>query len=343
MKPSKNGLTFTKKIKEGGLPGMYDVKKIWNPTWFQGNRKQSGYFEGWYFKVVSHEGKQSWAFIPGISLSKGDDHSFVQVINGKTGNSWYYRFPLDAFSYSKEGFHVQIANNNFSSKHMTLDLDSDQGRFQGNFSFSGNHVYRTKLHRPGIMGWYRYVPFMECYHGVVSLDHHVEGKLQTGDQMISFSGGKGYIEKDWGSSMPKAWLWMQSNHFNSHGTSFMLSVARIPWIGNAFTGFLGFFLFQGKRYDFATYTGAKLNMKIEESGSVQISITGKNFHLSVSSQQGKAGSLKAPVSGNMQRVIHESIDATIHIQLVDAKGNTLFTGTGANAGLELVGDHQLLL
>jgi hypothetical protein len=57
----------------------------------------------------------------------------------------------------------------------------------------------------------------------------------------------------------------------------MLSVARIPWIGNAFTGFLGFFLFQGKRYDFATYTGAKLNLKIEESGSVHISITGKNF------------------------------------------------------------------
>jgi hypothetical protein len=133
MKPSKNGLTFTKKIKEGGLPGMYDLKKIWNPTWFQGNRKKSGYFEGWYCKVVSHEGKQSWAFIPGISLSKGDDHSFVQVINGKTGNTWYYRFPLDAFSYSKEGFHVQIANNNFSSKHMTLDLDSDQGRFQGDF------------------------------------------------------------------------------------------------------------------------------------------------------------------------------------------------------------------
>ena len=343
MKPNQNGITYTKNIKEGGIPGMYDLKKVWNPSWFQGNRKKSMYFEGWYCKVVSHDSKQSWAFIPGISLSKSDDHSFVQVINGKTGNTWYYRFPLDAFSYSKEGFHVQIANNQFSSQHMSVNLESDQGRFQGDLLFAGNHAYNANLHRPGIMGWYRYVPFMECYHGVVSLDHDVEGELKTSDQVIRFTAGKGYIEKDWGSSMPEAWLWMQSNHFNTPDTSFMLSVARIPWIGNVFTGFLGFFLFQGKRYDFATYTGAKLNLKIGESGSIQITMTGKNFSLSISAQQGKAGMLKAPVSGNMQRIIHESIDAHIRIRLDDAMGNTLFTGTGLNAGLELVGNNQLLL
>ncbi|WP_243392439.1 MULTISPECIES: tocopherol cyclase family protein [unclassified Mesotoga] len=32
--------------------------------------------------------------------------------------------------------------------------------------------------------------------------------------MIDLTGGKGYIEKDWGRSLPDAWIWMQSNNFD---------------------------------------------------------------------------------------------------------------------------------
>ncbi|MCK7537696.1 MAG: tocopherol cyclase family protein [Marinilabiliales bacterium] len=32
-------------------------------------------------------------------------------------------------------------------------------------------------------------------------------------KMADFSGGRGYIEKDWGHSFPSAYVWMQSNHF----------------------------------------------------------------------------------------------------------------------------------
>lgn len=55
---------------------------------------------------------------------------------------------------------------------------------------------------PGIMGWYAWVPTMECYHGVVSLDHAISGKLMIEDQAHDFNGGRGYIEKDWGKSFP---------------------------------------------------------------------------------------------------------------------------------------------
>ena len=48
------------------------------------------------------------------------------------------------------------------------------------------------------MGWYRFVPFMECFHGVVSLNHELEGDFLIENQVFSFDGGKGYIEKDWG-------------------------------------------------------------------------------------------------------------------------------------------------
>lgn len=72
---------------------------------------------------------------------------------------------------------------------------------------------------PGVMGPFRFAPFMECYHGVLSLDHSVDGTLEVDGERISYEGGRGYTEKDWGRSFPSAWVWVQSNDFGRTGVS----------------------------------------------------------------------------------------------------------------------------
>ncbi len=42
---------------------------------------------------------------------------------------------------------------------------------------------------PGIMGWYKYVPFMQCYHGVVSLNHELKGQLRINGSEHVFDDG----------------------------------------------------------------------------------------------------------------------------------------------------------
>jgi tocopherol cyclase len=327
----------------------YELKKIWNPSWFQGSREKKQYFEGWYFKNVSKEGDHCWSFIPGISLVGSDTHSFVQAINGTTGETWYFRYAAEDFQFSSSGFYITVGPNKFSRDGFELDIQKGENRFFGKVQNHGVSLFPATLSRPGIMGWYRYMPFMECYHGVVSLDHKLSGDLQINGKEISFEDGRGYIEKDWGSSMPKAWIWMQSNHFEQPGASFMLSVARIPWIGKTFTGFLGFFRYNGKTITFATYTGAKIR-KMEysdretwieiQSGKINLQVHGTQSELH-GKRAGK-GNLKAPVLGNMDRVIHESVDAEISVKLTAADGEILFHGKGTSAGLEMVGDMELL-
>lgn len=325
------------------LPPWYDMAKIWNPSWFQGNRKKSGYFEGWYLKSCTADGRQTMAFIPGISLADGDAHAFVQAIDGQTGKTWYFRFAPDDFSFSKHAFDVRVGDNHFSKQGMTLNLQSDTGSFKGELRFSQITPYKAGLIKPGIMGWYRYVPFMECYHGVVSLNHRVDGQLIANQEEIHFEHGKGYIEKDWGTSMPEAWIWMQTNHFENPTTSFMLSVAKIPWMGKSFTGFLGFFLHEGTRYDFATYTGAKIRRIVHKPANVKIDIVSGQLQIGITAENNLAGALKAPVAGTMERVIHESVDGHISLEVFTRQGKLLFRGTGKNAGLEIVGDQQKLL
>ena len=337
MNPDKHLLTHIKAYK---LPGLYDIKKIWNPSWFQGNRQRSNYFEGWYNKLVDASHEHAWAFIPGITLHKADKHAFVQAINGKTGQTWYLRYPLEQFRYSRKAYYAEIGRNRFSRDFMELDIDRDDAVFKGRIDFEGQVGYSATLRRPGIMGWYRYMPFMQCYHGVVSMNHKLSGRLQADGQPIDFTNGKGYIEKDWGSAMPKNWIWMQCNHFERENVSFMLSMADVPWIGKSFPGFLGFLLLDGKTYHFATYTGARISKLQKEKNEVSLSILAKGFQLNIHGRKdgvsASKGALKAPVEEGMARIIHENINARLHLTLTDRRGELLFEGTGLNAGLEIV-------
>lgn len=316
---------------------------IWHPDRFQGAGKRRRYFEGWYFKNVSEKGDNSWSFIPGISMTGKNSHAFVQAIDGTTGKTFYFRFDISQFSFLRDRFKVSIANNHFSDKGFSLDLDDGVNRFTGQLDFSDMTRYKATLRRPGIMGWYRYVPLMECYHGLVSLDHKISGNLHCNGKVIDFDNGRGYIEKDWGSSMPEAWIWMQSNHFREQGTSFMLSVARIPWIGKTFTGFLGYFHHRGKTITFATYTGAKIQIIDYDTNSVNISIKSGVFQFEITGHNQSAAPLMAPVLGEMERVIHESINAVLQVRLTNKAGEVLFEGTGINGGMEMAGDMNLLL
>ncbi len=328
------------------FPTSYGLKKIWEPARFQGSARRSNYFEGWYFKQVDDEGQKSLSLIPGISLNKSNPHAFIQVIAGHTGETHYYHYPLSSFSYARDRFALRIGKSYFSDERIELDAEEGDQQVKGELRFSAQQYFPVSLRRPGIMGWYRYVPFMECYHGVVSMDHKIAGSLRLNGHTLEFTRGKGYIEKDWGSSMPKSWIWTQCNHFDAERTSLMLSIARIPWIGSSFTGFLGFFLHRGQAYHFATYTGARVKHLEHRDNEVDICIQDKKFLLHIlgekeTSAPGK-GALKAPAAGQMERVIHESVNAKLHLVLMDKNRKILFEGSGNPAGLEMVGDTSLL-
>ena len=198
------------------------------------------------------------------------------------------------------------------------------------------------LGAPGIMGWYSFVPLMECYHGVVSLNHQLEGKLSVYGQETSFSGGKGYVEKDWGRSFPSSWIWTQTNHFDTtYPVSFMASIARIPWLGSHFIGYIVGFYFQDQLYRFATYTGAKMKAYLDGQ-MVHLSFKGKGYRLEARAEKAEGGNLISPISGNMTGKVNESMQARVHLDFY-LRDQLVFSGIGRNAGLEVAGPVEELL
>jgi len=79
------------------------IYKIWKPDIFQGSLKKKNYFEGWYFKLVDAASENIYAIIPGVSIRKEDkSHAFIQVLNGKTSESWYVSFELEKIFSAKK-------------------------------------------------------------------------------------------------------------------------------------------------------------------------------------------------------------------------------------------------
>jgi tocopherol cyclase len=307
------------------------------PALFQGNLRKKRYFEGWYFKLVSADGEDIFSIIPGISLSH-ESHAFIQVIEGKTGKTDYISFNISAFTYSARKFEIQIENNKFSSEQLSLNLSGELFRIKGRAFFEKSVTWESTFLAPGIMGWYNRVPFMECYHDVVSLDHQLKGILNINDINVDFSSGRGYTEKDWGTSFPECWIWAQANCFNITGTSFMFSVAKIPWLGKFFIGHLCFLLYKGTIYKFMTWNNTKVSSLKHNNNQIFISLAGKDHILEVIITSSISGKIIAPVQGVMDRYIKESVDATISLKLASRNGKEIFKGTSVHAGLEVVGD-----
>jgi hypothetical protein len=177
---------------------------------------------------------------------------------------------------------------------------------------------------------------MECKHDVVSMRHLLDGSLTLNGDIISFADGTGYIEKDWGRSFPESWIWAQGNTFSGSDASFMLSVAKIPWLGKFFIGSIAYLSVAGKTYTFATYNGAKVKRLSFANDTLTFQLVHSQYTLSGTVQQQRHGTLHAPVSGTMSRMIKESADADITLHLTDHSGRVLFDGRGRHGGLEVI-------
>ncbi len=314
-------------------------RALWNPDMYHGWGKQTRYFEGWYFKIVDPTEQYAFAIIPGISIEEdGQSHAFIQLLDGKKCTADYLPYKAEEFVPATDRFDTQLANNRFSANQISLDLP----KLKGTLQFTETRPWPKSLGAPGIMGWFSFVPFMQCYHGVVSVHHYLNGTLEVEGKTVDFTGGKGYIEKDWGRSFPSSWIWIQTNHFGEkEEVSLMASVARIPWIGSNFIGYIVGFWWEGKLYKFATYTGAKMKATLGED-QVFLSFKDRTYRLEIVADKAAGGDLISPISGKMTGKVNESMQAEVHVQFYK-KDELLWEGKGRNAGMEVAGPVKELL
>ena len=287
--------------------------------YFHGANKSDLYFEGWYFKCQTQDGR-SLALIPAFHASEnGEQSASIQVVTDK--QAWYLDYPAPAFAASQDSLCIVIDENRFSEAGLHLNVEREGLSLQGKVEFGPFQTLKSD-----IMGPFRWFANMECAHSVLSMRHMLQGQLEINNDVLDFNGGIGYIEADRGRSFPTTYLWTQCLW---DSCSLMLSIATIPLGKLRFTGCICAIVLDGKEHRLATYRGVRI---MNWSSKVASLHQGK-YRLEVELLDQKVQPLRAPSDGNMSRTIHESLCARVRYRFWHGN-ELLFDHTDDSASFE---------
>ena len=210
-------------------------------------------------------------------------------------------------SKSNEGEMMQIITNERS--YIVEDTSSINASFKGiefnvdqyDLKLEGFIVYGP-LGKPkkDIMSIYRHLP-MECKHTIYSMHHRLHGKITLNGKEIVFIEGVGYIEGDEGKNFPSKYLWFNAVDSKTSITA-MVADVRVGLM--KIMGSTCLIKHRGKEYRFGTYNFAKVDVIL---GKFVVISKGK-YKLSIEiEEEGDSQNLRAPIAGNMTRIIKESV------------------------------------
>lgn len=323
------------------------INAIRNPDVYHGKNKKSNFFEGWYFKLVQPHTGHTYCFIPGVFISSEEEHchSFIQVLKGNENNYKYLRFKKEKFKAGTEEFQLDVDKSSFSLNKISLNIAEENEKIFGTLYFENVIKWPDSIINPGSMGFYNYLCFMECYSQVCAVDGLIRGKLNINDEVVDFTGGKLYIEKNWGKSFPYSYVWVQGNSFKNGEGSVTCSIAHIPFPVSSFTGFLIGIYAKGRFYKFTTINRSKLLINCENEKMV-IETYNKEYILKIETTYNKETfmNLYAPRDGTMIPVASESLNGNLRVTLYDKKSNSMiFNDTCSSAGVEFSEDYLNLI
>jgi len=283
--------------------------------------KLNSYFEGWYLKHQIND--NTIVFIPAYHINRlGKRGVSIQIITNNLSKSIH--FSLSDFKVKKNRFWIKIGNNLFSEKGIYIDINTKGLVIKGNLRYTPFTPLKYNA-----MGPFALIPFMQCNHGILSLTHQLTGKIVVNNEIINYTGGTGYIEKDWGSSFPNSYFWTQCNWHEKDNCCLMLSLADIPLFCTNFTGCICIIYFMGKEYRLATYLG----VKISKYNNEEVILQQGELQLQVKLIERNAFKIQAPVEGAMTRTVHESPVCKVKYKFI-CKNNVLFDFISNNASYE---------
>lgn len=260
---------------------------------FHGANRPGPYFEGWYLKYRTKDGR-ALALIPAFHIDPaGHRSASLQVITEK--ESWWLEYPGRDFFADPRRFLVRVGRCCFCGRGARVEIDRE------GLSLRGTVRYGPFTPLSGdIMGPFRLFGGMQCSHGVISMGHRLWGRLELNGEKLDLSGGVGYIETDRGRSFPERYLWTQCGWGE---TGLMLAIAAVPLPIGSFTGCICAVLHRGREYRLATYLGARI-VKWSPAGA---EVRQGFYRLTVELLEEQSRPLRAPDQGRMERTVHESL------------------------------------
>ncbi len=328
------------------------------PDRYHGRGVMRRFFEGWYFKMTTRDGSRSVALIPGVfwGADASEHHSFLQVLDGKHVTYDYIVDRASAFSFQTKPFLIRVGENQFSFAMVEPRVSrksspkSPQGQrpatdLTGLVEFSNVVRWRDRWYSPGSMGFYNYIPHMQCYSQVCVVDATLRGGLNLNGETIDFTGGRGYVEKNWGRAFPYSWVWVQCSTFDDPSVTVNCSIGHVPMGPGSFRGHLTGVTFDNRFFAFTTMNRSALTIRnLGRDLELEFANAGHRLVLRTRSEPDSFILCRGPRDGEMVPMVWESLQGQVELELYDQTDNSLLVKShGRAAGLEYGGEQMAII
>lgn len=181
-----------------------------------GITKTNDWFEWWYYKVIIPETKEAFFFVYGVVnpwdllQSKKTSRAYVEMGNFQTKNHIKNKYKVTDFNAAYDQTLVEIKNNSASDLFFNGSVTANNGESSSwNISIENNWTFNAE-------GWASGKNLTNIEWYPAQTDAICNGTIHSGGKTYHLVNAPCYQDRNWGSSFPKWWTWIVSNHFKGH-------------------------------------------------------------------------------------------------------------------------------
>ncbi len=286
------------------------------------------YTESWYFKHQADG--QTLLVIPGFRIdADGRQTAFIRA--SFAGQTREFLFPPSQYRSRKDRMYVEIGNNIFSEKGISIHLKNGDFSLCGTLRYTGFAPIKAPLR-----GSFRVVPFTEYKRSMVSIYHALHGMVEMNRTLVNFRDGIGYVEKLWGSSFPRSYFWTQCGGFAPGPSCLMVSIEQVSLGSLHWQGGICCVSYGGRQYRLATHRGAQILKCTEGECMIQ---QGKYFLQATLLSSCTPKEVQVQNKEGIERTVHSSPCCTMRYQFYREE-DPLFDVTSDCSSLEFRQENQ---
>ena len=322
------------------------------------------YFEGWYLRLTLPKIGQTFAFMYSIEDPVGarpNSGGAVQILGideaylcrsfpdvrffaksdrlsfGHWGKTKLESKPkplsVEEFnSFIREGYQVRSDLN----QGIIYDpVRKEYCRWQ--YHIEPVYGWGNSQHQQSSAGWLSSFPIFEPGWQITMAHGLATGWIKWQGQKYCFDRAPAYSEKNWGSSFPQKWFWLNSNSFEGETLALTAGggIRQVLWWQEE-VALIGIH-YRGKFYEFAPWN-SQVSWQIEPWGSWQLEGISDDYQVTLRGKTDLPGIyVRTPTAEGLVFNCRDTTRGELDLTLSTRAGQKIVEATSTQAGLEVGG------
>lgn len=322
------------------------------------------YFEGWYLRVTIPEIEQTFAFMYSIENPIGENNSggAVQILGfneqylcrsfPSVKNFWASKNSFSFGHWNKHNLAIKpqlISTEEFSEKveegyQVTTTLN--QGRIYNpqhqycSWQYKIKPIYawgNANSRQQATAGWLSYLPLYDPGWQITMAHGLATGWIEWSNKRYQFTDAPAYSEKNWGTSFPQKWFWINCNSFPDYADLAITAgggIRQVLWWTEE-VGLIGIH-YRGKFYEFAPWN-SQITWDIKPWGQWQMQAVRDNYSVTLMGTTNLSGTyVRTPTAQGLVFNCRDTTKGKLSLEL-KSQAKVILQASSNLAGLEIGG------